>query len=311
MLLAITPNPTIDRTLTVSKMSIGEVHRAEKVHLAAGGKGLNVARTALTLGIDVLATGPLAGNAGRIVASLAEDEQLPTHWHWLPKGETRTCLLINHRNQDATVINEPGPYVDEDGWQDFVDHIESLATEAKIVTFSGSLPDGIEGENFVALTRKLRTSHRKVYIDTSSTALGAVLANPEGLHLKVNWQELSSSLHTSLESVSRITKVGRTLIDRGATAVIITLGKEGALGISQEGCWLVYAPSVRVVSTVGSGDAFLAGLVIAQMQGHSLATALQWATACGSANAMTGLPGRFNESTMKKLLDHIGFKQLF
>ena len=109
MLLAVAPNPAIDHILTVPTMTVGQVHRATGVQLAPAGKGLNVARAARTLGCKALATGPLGGRPGQIVADLARTEGLPADWYWLSTGETRTCLLINHAGTDTTVINEPGP----------------------------------------------------------------------------------------------------------------------------------------------------------------------------------------------------------
>jgi fructose-1-phosphate kinase PfkB-like protein len=103
LLLTVTPNPAIDRTLHVPYLTVGTVHRTNQVYLVAGGKGLNVTRSAHALGGNVMVTGPLAGYSGRLVASLAREEGLVADWYEMESGETRTCLLITHDDSDATV----------------------------------------------------------------------------------------------------------------------------------------------------------------------------------------------------------------
>jgi 1-phosphofructokinase len=309
-LLTIAPNPALDRTLDVSHLIVGGVHRATRVSLIAGGKGLNVARAAYTLGGDVLATGPLAGHTGKLVVDLTNAEGLPTDWYWLAEGETRTCLLLNHQTSDATVINESGPVVSKKDWQGLLAHVKRLANQAQAVAFSGSLPPGVDPDAFSRLVRSLATSERTVYLDTSGTTLHAALIQPEGLCIKVNRSELAAGLQLSLDKVGQIIEAGRRLLARGAALVVVTLGGEGALAIAPEGCWQASAPLVEVVSTVGSGDSLLAGLAVARLAGHRIDAALALGVACGAANALTGLPGRFERDTAEALLKQVSLKKL-
>jgi 1-phosphofructokinase len=309
-LLTITPNPALDRTLDVPHLIVGSVHRATRVSLIAGGKGLNMARAAHTLGSDVLATGPLAGHTGKMVVDLTSAEGLPTDWYWLAEGETRTCLLINHQTSDATVINEPGPVVSKKDWQGLLAHIKRLANQAQAVAFSGSLPPGVDPDALSRLACSLVTPERTVYLDTSGVTLHAALIQPDGLCIKVNRSELAASLQLSLDNVGQIVKAGRMLLARGAALVVVTLGSEGALAISPEGCWQAGAPPVEVVSTVGSGDSLLAGLAVAQLAGQRIDTALALGVACGAANALTNLPGRFERDVAEALSKQVSLKKL-
>lgn len=312
MLLTITANPTIDRTLHVAHLSVGEVHRASAVHMAAGGKGLNVTRAARTLGCPVLATGPLAGHAGRLMADLAIAEGLPAEWYWLPSGETRTCLLINHDKHDSTVINEPGEPISAAAWAGFAGHVQTLAAQTQAVAFSGSLPPGVNPAALSELARSIAGPERAVYLDTSGAALAAALAEPDGLVIKINRAELAAGLGESSQdfTLEKVIAAGQNLLERGAALVVITAGGEGALAINSEGCWQAQAPQVNVVSTVGSGDSMLAGLAVARLWGKDVAEALAYGVACGAANAQTTLPGRFERETVEDLLQHIKLKQL-
>jgi 1-phosphofructokinase family hexose kinase len=312
MLLTITPNPTIDRMLHVPTLTMGLVHRATSVQVGAGGKGLNVARAARTLGSEILVTAPLAGHSGRLMADLLAEEGLPANWHWLESGETRACELVTHDSGDATVINEPGETMSPPAWADFAGHVERLARQARAVAFCGSLLPGVEPEALGVLARKLASTQRAVYLDTSAEPLAAVLVQPSGLCLKVNRAELAAGLGRSVEDFStrQMVEAGRELLARGAALVIITLGGEGALAIAPEGCWQASAPRVKVVSTIGSGDAFLAGLAVARLQGRSLEAGLALGVACGAANATSNRPGRFEYGLVETLLSQVSLKQL-
>ncbi|MEW5961345.1 MAG: 1-phosphofructokinase family hexose kinase [Chloroflexota bacterium] len=305
MLLAITPNPPLDRTLHVPRLAVGAVQRATGVHLSAGGKGLNVARVARLLGCPTLASGPLAGQSGRIFAELAGAEGIPADWYGLKSGETRTCLLINHDHGDATVINEPGPTVSAADWRGFAAYVRQLAAAAGAVAFAGSLPPGVAADALGALARSLATPPRAVYLDTSGPALTAALAQPAGLCLKVNRAELSAGLGLELADLGQIVEAGRRLLGRGAALVVVTMGAQGAVAVSEEEAWQATPPPIAVVSSVGSGDSFLAGLAVARWRGEALDRALALAVACGAANALTSLPGQLDLTTLDKLLQQV------
>lgn len=316
MLLAVTCNPTIERTLHMPAMTLGLVHRTTKVHLAAGGKGINVCRAAQRLAVEVRTTGPLAGRAGQIVDDLAANENLPADWFWLSSGETRTCILINHDNNDATAINEAGPQVSAEDWAGFALHVERLAENVGAVTFSGSPMVGIEPDALGKLARSLATADRAVYIDTAEDALSAILARPKDLYIKVNRSDLTVGLDLQLENAppNRARRVlieaGQMLLDRGAALVAVTLGRDGALTIAPTGVWQVSPPAIKVLSSVGCGDAFLAGLAAARLEGQSLEAAVMFAVACGTANAMIARPVRFERAEVEKLLKQISVQPL-
>jgi len=302
VLLTITPNPPLDRTLYVPQLTVGKVHRARQVHQAAGGKGLNVMRVAQVLGCQAFTSGPLAGRAGQIYADLAKAEGIEDYWYWLSRGETRTCLLINHQTSDATVINEPGPPISAADWQGFATHVQKLAEPVRALTFAGSLAPGLKAGALAALARSLVRPDRAVYLDTSGPPLAAALARPDGLAIKVNRIELGAALGRELDDAVRLVEAGRILLARGAALVVITLGAGGAVAVTPAGSWRGTAPPVEVVSTVGSGDSFLAGLAVARLRGNSIDRALRQAVACGAANALTRLPGQIDLATVERLL---------
>lgn len=302
MLLVVATNPSVDRTLDLPRLVPGQVHRALSVRLGAGGKGLNVARAARTLGVPCLATGFLAGHTGRLVADLARAEGLEADWHLLGSGETRNCHLINHPGGDATVINEPGSAVPEAEWAAFEAHLDRLAADARAVALAGSLPPALDAEVYAALCRRLARRVGRVYVDSSTQHLGAVVGHPAGLVIKVNRAELAGAVGRPLDEPGRMVAECRALVGAGAEAVVVTLGAAGALGANRDGAWRVAGPEVRLVSSVGSGDSFLAGMAAAALAGRPFPETLAWGAACGAANASTELPASFTRQDAERLL---------
>jgi 1-phosphofructokinase family hexose kinase len=287
MLLIITPNPALDRTMVVPDLHLGRRHRAERVLLAAGGKGLNVARVAHTLEQQCVVSAPLGGLTGQMVAHLAKEEGVEGRWVWHSAGETRTCVLVVDPNaHDATPLDEHGPTLSTEDWFSFLDVLMDIAEHSRLVTICGSLPPGIEPAALTELISRLAGVGRKVIVDTSNKALSAAIdAVPYGI--KVNNQELGYVLGRPLESLEEAKMAALELRNRGICLVVVSLGAEGVLAASEAGVCHVLPPPLDVVSTVGCGDSLLAGLATGILRGLPLHESLQLGVACGSSDALT------------------------
>ena len=142
MIICVTPNVAVDRTYLLPSLRPGQVHRATRTIVVAGGKGLNVARAVKTLGEATLVMGLVGGRSGELVAELAAQEGLPARWTWAA-GETRNCaILVSEEGTPATVINDRGAQVSTTEWLQFVHDVAEVAQEASAVCICGSLPPG-------------------------------------------------------------------------------------------------------------------------------------------------------------------------
>jgi 1-phosphofructokinase len=290
MLLSLTPNPAIDRTLIVPGFRAAEVTRVAERHDVAGGKGLNVVRVARALGFPARACGPLAGETGRRIAALAAAEGLDTAWSWLAEGESRICVLVVDPSvPDTLVINERGPWIGAADWAALAATVRAATSAASACAISGSLPPGATVEQFVELLAALAAA-RPLFLDTSGAALAAALELPLAL-LKVNAQELGEALGRTIATAAEARDAAAYVRERGPQTVIVTLGRDGAVAVGQDGAWWARPPQVALVSPVGSGDAVLAGFAVATLQGAPLPDALRLGVACGTANAITIGPG--------------------
>jgi 1-phosphofructokinase family hexose kinase len=286
MLLSITPNPAVDRTLTVRGFRTSEVTRIAAIHEAAGGKGLNVVRAVQTLGERVRAVAPLGGAAGRRVAELAAAEHMDARWVWLEAGETRTCqIVLDPDAPDTLVLNEQGPRMSPDDWQTFAEAVRAEAHQARALASSGSLPPGVAVDWFIGLLTSVIEQGTPVWLDTSGAPLARALDLPLGL-LKVNMHELGAALDTQLSSADEVIEAALAVLRRGPQAVVVTLGKDGVIAVNAHGAWHAQTPPVHAISPTGSGDAVLAGVAVALLENRPLMEAARLGAACGAANTL-------------------------
>lgn len=299
MILCVTPNPAIDRTLQVDALRVGEVHRATRVLPTAGGKGINVARTVRTLGGEPFCLGLVGGHTGDLLADLVKQEGLSAHWTRM-QGETRTCMIVTQPAQDATLINEPGVDVNAEECAAFVAEVEAYAAQAELICISGSLPPGFSLDLFESLLKSLAARGRPVWVDTSKQALKIALG-VRGLNIKVNAFELGDALGVEISNAEQARAAARRLLEAGMSQAAVTLGKDGAVWVSAAGSWRASSPRIQPVSSIGSGDAFLGGLVVALTSGLSPERALRRAVAAGAANALTFGGGLFTRQDFEAI----------
>lgn len=309
MILCVTPNPAVDRTLVVPRVKVGEIVRASQSIVAAGGKGLNVARVAHQLGADVTCSGFLGGHSGRLVADLAEQAGLSGAWTWID-GETRTCVIaVDPSGHDATVFNEQGPSVTAEDWRRLHPQAVEVARRADAICVSGSLPPGSDSHDYARLLEGLRDTGTPTLVDTSGAALAAALA-VEGIGIKINGDEASAIVGEPVRNVGQACRAARDLHRRTGGMVVLTLGAAGAVLANADGTWHAWPPTLRIVSTVGSGDAFLAGFVVGLTHGAAPSEALRRAVAAGAANALSISGGTIDLERFEEILAATAIREL-
>jgi 1-phosphofructokinase len=299
MIVTVTPNPSIDRTVTLgTPLTRGAVHRIGSVTNEPGGKGVNVARALGLAGLDTIAVLP-AADADLILAAL---RAAGVPFRNVPiRGQVRTNLAITESDGTTTKLNEPGAPFEAAALQELTHTVLQVAQGASWVVLSGSLPPGIPVHWYADMVAALSDYDCRVAVDTSDAPLAALAAGfgtaaPDVI--KPNAEELAGLTGHSaaeLESAAAqgdtgpVVAAARQLVDRGAAAVLVTLGAAGAVLVDGDGSWLATPPPIVPRSTVGAGDSSLAGYVRAALEGAPPAQRLQMAVAYGSAAA--ALPG--------------------
>lgn len=265
-LVTLTLNPAIDQTVTLEHLAPGAVHRALASRADAGGKGVNVAGCLADWGLPVTVTGVLgADNAAPFAAIFAakgiEDRFIRV------AGQTRTNLkLLDRHSGDTTDINLPGLTVTAGVFEAARARLLDAAGPGSRVVLAGSLPVGLAVDTYADLTRRLKARGARVVLDASGPALAAALAAeadalPEVV--KPNRHELEDWAGRPLPTLAEVRAAALDLRARGIPRVVVSLGQEGALFLDEGGVIHAHPPAIAVASTVGAGDALVAGLVAA------------------------------------------------
>jgi 1-phosphofructokinase family hexose kinase len=283
-------NPSIDRLYEVDHLTVGDIHRPDRAMAVAGGKGLNAARAALTLGASVTAVGIVGGEAGDWILERLDAIGLDARMA-RSAAETRTCVSILDRSSGSlTEVYERGERLEPAAWE----ALEAILTleldrgDVAAVALSGSLPPGAPPDGYGRLARMAAARSVRVVADTSGSSLAAVLGeHPEVV--KMNAAEAAETTGLTVADAWSAAAAGRVLRERGAGSAIVTLGAGGAVLVSATDAVHLVPPDVRGIYPVGSGDAFLAGLAVGLTSGMTLLEAARLGVAAGTANAE--LPG--------------------
>jgi len=284
-IICVTPNVALDRTLVVPDFEVGNISRIKKAIAVPGGKGLNVLRAVRILGGQSVAMGLLGGHTGRMIAEMVEDDGYPSEWTWY-EGETRICTIIAPPDGNSTVINESGEIAQSD-WDKLVDDICRVAEgdDVGAICLCGSLPLGSPDNAPADLVTRLNDMGKQVWVDSSKAYLkNAISAKPHAI--KVNADEIGDALGETVDSLARIQEVGERLIADGIPIVVITLGKDGAILMSEDVTAKATPPTIQPVDPIASGDCVHAGIVTALAEGKDYAEAIRAGVAAGTVNAL-------------------------
>lgn len=278
MIITVTPNPSLDRTLEVDELVVGRVNRTTEVRTDPGGKGVNVSRALAAHHLPTRAVVPMGGSAGRELGGLLADIGVTV----VPvpvNGTTRTNVALVDAAGTVTKVNEAGAQMGPAAIAELVHRVEAAVGEADWVATSGSLPPGAPDDLHATIARAVHAAGGRVAVDTSGAPLAAAIdAGPDVV--KPNLHELEELVGRPLPEIADVVAASQDLRDRGVGAVLTSLGADGAVLVEADGAWHAVAPATVVRSDVGAGDAALAGFLAAGAAGPSaLRQAVAWGTA--------------------------------
>lgn len=311
----ITLNPAIDQTLAIPNFYADAVNRVSWEQADAGGKGVNVAAflagyfESVDRACSITATGFLGADNTGIFEQLFQQERIRDRFVHVP-GKTRVNIkIVDDAQSQITDINFPGMTVKARDLETLSEAITSLTPDTDWFVFSGSLPPGLPATAYRDLIKPLKAEGKHVVLDTSGDALkDALLAQPSVI--KPNTEELSGLLGRSLTSETEIFTAAREMVASGVETVVVSMGSEGALFVTAQAIVHAYAQPSEIKSTVGAGDAMVAGTVAGMSQGRSLADCARLATAF-SITALGQLGAHFPADTdWERLCDRVSIRTL-
>jgi 1-phosphofructokinase family hexose kinase len=291
VILCVAASPSVDKLFEVDRVEVGAIHRPTEFVQVPGGKGLNVARSAHALGAEVTATGVLAGHAGRWIEEALAADGVPSRFAWV-EGETRASLSVaDMTGRGLTEFYERGWDIGATGWEQLEGIVRELLPSSGWMTLSGNLPVGAPDDGYARLVAMAREAGVPAALDARDEALLlGVSAGPQ--IVKVNAEEAGGLLGTkvaTLEDAKAAAEEIRWRVDGDGRAAIVTRGAEGAVVVTPDGAAFQARLYQQGPYPVGSGDAFLAGLVTGLDRHWGWSDAL--ALALGAAAANAEMPG--------------------
>lgn len=276
----LTLNPAIDQTLEVEQFEIDHVNRVSMSRSNAGGKGVNVASCLADWGVSVCASGLLGMDNSEVFTKLFENKKIINGFIRC-NGSTRTNIkILNKKNGETTDLNMPGLDISKLSLDMLFAKLNELEN-GSILVLSGSLPTGCPDDFYSQIMEKLAPKKLRIIVDTSGPALNYILNNKlvKPFMIKPNLHELQTYVGRELQQTTDIINAAQKLNASGIENIIVSLGHEGSLFVSSEGVLHASPPIIEAESSVGAGDAMVAGLVAAMIEGLDLEATAKLATA--------------------------------
>lgn len=268
MIVTVTMNPAIDKTLDIDCLEHGGLNRIQHVEMDAGGKGINVSKTIHELGGESIVTGFIAGNTGKIIQSVMEEWKIPNDFVEV-EGETRTNTKLYEERGLLTELNEPGPEITPKDLQTLMDKLDGYAKEGTLFVLAGSVPKGVNKNIYKEIIEMVHKKGAKVLLDADGELFtNALEAQPD--MIKPNRVELEQYAQMDyVASEQEIIQIAEQIMEKNIDHVVVSLGKSGAIFLQKDYKVKCQGLSVKAHSTVGAGDAMVAGLAYAWDQGLS------------------------------------------
>ena len=301
MIITVTLNPALDKTVQISGFAIDAVNRIESFRLDAGGKGVNVAKVIRSLGYDCTAMGFLSGRSGQLIEEDLAGLGIGCDFVYTP-GETRTNIkIIDPRKSTCTDMNELGPEAPQGAVIELENRLLQRIGSGDLVVFSGSVPPNMDKDIYMRWITLAKGRGADTILDADGVLFrNGIKAGPGAI--KPNVHELEMLCRKPLETPIEVQTEAEKLFAYGIDSILVSMGDRGALFLHDKQMYFTPGIEAQVKSTVGAGDAMVAALAISRQRGDSPEETLQLASACGTACVMTEGTQAPTQESVKRLI---------
>jgi 1-phosphofructokinase family hexose kinase len=312
MIITVTLNAALDKTLEVPNFTPGRRHRTVDQTTMAGGKGVNVARAIKSLGQPVIATGFAGGSTGNRIVEALHDEAILNGFVRIREESRTNTAVLDPTTALHTEINERGPSVSVHELELFYEKLLYLAKGASICVFAGSVPRGIDPDVYSGLIREVRKLGVTTVLDTEGESLRLAMrsepdvVSPNELEAEELVGHEFNDVDDRARAVAEITRLGPAeaimTVPDGCYAHVIEAGGHALYRVRVE--------EQEARSRIGSGDAFLAGYVAARYSGRSIVDCLRFGVACGAESTQHFGAGLIDPTRVERLLPEVEAERL-
>lgn len=304
MISTITLNPAVDKTVYIQKLLPNDTNRVMKVEIDAGGKGINCSRMLARLGVETTAVALLGGKTGDFVRVVLDREGIVLESVPTSKA-TRICLCIEDASElPPTTFNERGGPIEHTELVALFEKAKDVARKSSYVVLGGSVPVGVNPDVYKVLIQIASGGGAKAVLDADGDAFAeGVKSRP--FMVKPNWDEAERFLETTFDSKSDVARGALKIHEQGIELVVISLGRQGAVACYEGMIYDVVPPEVKAISTIGSGDSMIAGMLSGLESGASIVDSLKLGCAAGAATAMSNGADIGEKSDVDALLSSV------
>lgn len=301
----ITFNPALDYVVQVEDAKLGQLNRIQKEDYIIGGKGINISVLLNSLGVRSIATGFSAGFTGEYLKAELTKQSISHHFIEV-EGVTRINMKL--KSDQETEFNGAGPRIKAQDFARLYCYLEERLSEEDNVFLAGNMAPGMSAEYYVQIAALCQGKRSKFILDTNRDLLTACLVHRPFI-IKPNRDELSEIFDLAIESIEQVIRYAKELQNRGARNVLVSLGGEGAVLVSEEGkIYRSGTPKGKVINSVGAGDSMLAGFMAEFEHSQSYEKSLRQGAAAGSATAFS--VGIANGEMIHQLINEVEVSQL-
>lgn len=304
MVITVTLNPAMDKTLVIDDFTLGIVNRVKSIRYDIGGKGVNVSKVLKNFGIESICTGFLGGIWENSFKSELNSKGIRSEFIHIEDNTRTNIKIVDNLNKVYTDINEPGPLISSDDIERFINHFKSMCHAHDIVVLSGGVSLNVPKNIYATLIRIAKEKGAIVILDAEGELLKEGIALQPDI-VKPNEHELAGLFDICIDNIDDIIKASLILREKGIKKVLVSLGEKGSLYSTDNGIYYAKGLKVPVRSTVGAGDSMVAALVYSLMNNYDDIQTLKFANACGAASVSLEGTGACTLEQANSLLSQI------
>ncbi len=291
MIYTCTLNPSIDYEMHIEKINIGKLNRSVHENYVPGGKGINVSILLNNINVENHLLGFIGGYTGSVIINkLCQYQNLKLDFVNIVNS---TRINVKIKSDVETEINADGPQISSEEYKLLLEKITKI-NSTDVFVLSGSIPSSIPNDIYKEIAHIVSDKQALLVVDATKESLFSTLEfNP--FLIKPNKAELEELFNVKITTFTEIIKYAKTLQNKGAINVLVSLGKDGAILVTKQNAYYAKAPIGIVKNTVGAGDSMVAGFMAEYLKSKSFEKALKHATACGSATAFSSVIGTQDE----------------
>ena len=287
MIYTVTFNPSLDYTIRMNTLKLGEINRTEEEVIFPGGKGINVSIVLKNLGTESTAMGFLAGFTGHEIERLLKEKGVKSDFIYLNHGDSRINVkIVPSAHANETAINARGPVIEAEKIQELYGRLDQLKAGDMLV-LSGSIPSSMPSDIYMDIMKHLEGRGIDITVDATRQLLAKVLPLHPFL-VKPNHHELAELFNVEIRTKDDVEKYARRMQEMGARNVLVSMAGDGAVLVGESGkAYRLDAPKGKLVNSVGAGDSMVAGFLAGWAKHHNEEEAFRWGVCTGSASAFS------------------------